>query len=171
VVFVSPGKQPLTITFEGGRDVSREIVVAAGATIEEHVDPPAAPVATPTPPPATPAPTSRPALRESPGGLSPAVVIVGGVLTLGLAGTGVWSGITTNHAHDDYVANPTHAGWEAGRTKQLRTNILFGSAAGVGVATIAIAIFWTRRHRDDERPTIAIIPGNDGVGLAYGSRF
>jgi hypothetical protein len=170
-LFVAPGALPIAVSFEGDRNVRRDTTIKAGETIELQVDPPPAAVPTPLPPPPPPPSVVAHTPRRS-GGLSPAVVLVGSIATLGVAGVAVWSGIDTNAAHDDYVANPTHDGWEKGRTKQLRTNILFGTAAGLGVATVVIAIFGTRWHGSShEGPTVSVVPSTEGVTVSYGRGF
>jgi F0F1-type ATP synthase membrane subunit c/vacuolar-type H+-ATPase subunit K len=98
------------------------------------------------------------------------VPLVGAAVAVGLAGVGVWSGLDTNKAHDAYAKNPTHEGFTAGESRQLRTNILFGSAIAVGAATAVVAIWWTR-WSGGEAPTVAVTPSSDGALVTYGRRF
>jgi hypothetical protein len=81
------------------------------------------------------------------GGLSPAFFITGVIVTAGLAGASVWSGIDTLDAHESYRSRRTseqdlasgRAEYEDGKDKQLRTNILIGAAAGAAVLTGVLA--------------------------------
>jgi hypothetical protein len=184
VVYVIPGSQALEITFDGGQPVTRELVVAAGDDIKVPVErpaveaPPAAP-ARPTPPPEAAVEPPRlvapppPVVAREPRGLSPLVAITGAVVTVGLAGTGVWSGLDTNHAHDAYAADPTSRGWSEGRSKQLRTNVLFAGAAAAGITTALVAVFWTRWHGEESSAPVVGITSSagNGVVVTWGSTF
>jgi len=172
VVYLRPGRQELEITFEGGASVTRELVVKPGDDVKLAVERPA--TAAPPPPalPSTGAPPPENAAPVRDRGLSPVVAIVGGALTLGLVGAGVWSGLDTNHAHDAYVASPTSGGWTSGRSKQLRTNLLFGGAAATGVGTALVAMFWTRwRGEHEEHATLKIAPSHGGFAVSLAGRF
>jgi len=179
VVYVTPGSQALELTFEGGQAVTRELVVGAGDDVKVAVERPAVeapPVAPAKPPEAAPEPphpvaSPPPELPRAPRGLSPVVAISGAVVTVGLAATGVWSGLDTNHAHDAYAANPTSKGWSDGRSKQLRTNLLFGGAAVTGIATALVAVFWTRWHGDESSAPMVGVAASDGVVVTWGSKF
>ena len=103
-------------------------------------------------------------------GLPPIVPLVGAAVAVGLAGTGIWSGLDTNKAHDAYVKNPTHEAFTQGQSKQLRTNLLFGSSIAVGVATAAVAIWWTR-WGSSETPGVALAPTAGGGLVTYGASF
>ena len=181
VVYVTPGTQALELTFEGGQAVTRELVVGAGDDVKVAVERPvieAPPTAPAKPPEVAPEPpravaSPPPEAPREPRGFSPVVAITGAVVTVGLAATGVWSGLDTNHAHDAYAANPTSKGWSDGRAKQLRTNVLLGGAAVTGIATALVAVFWTRWHGDESSaPMVGVGPSaQDGVVVTWGSRF
>jgi tetratricopeptide (TPR) repeat protein len=94
------------------------------------------------------------AAAETAGGsiatLSPIAFIVGAGLTAVSAGVLVWSGVDTLTANDNYVLYTSSAGasvpdaerfYASALDAQLRTNVLVGVAAGLGVATVALAIF------------------------------
>lgn len=168
VVYVTPGHLALAVTFEGSAPVQRQGDVVAGGELVLEVARPAPTTTTPAPvPAATPKPAAAPARASH--GLPPAVTIAGGIATLALGGAALWSGLDTLDAHDKYKAMPTPAGWDDGRSKQLRTNILIGSTAVVGVATIAVAVFWTQWR--GERAQLAVTPGIDGRSVAIGGHF
>jgi hypothetical protein len=163
VIYATPGNQALEITFEGGGVVTRELTMAAGAEQRVTVDKPAL---KPTEPlPITEPKVTKPSAVATKSGHSPAFAIVGAVITVGFGATAVWSGIDTNHAHDAYVANPDHDAFEAGRTKQLRTNILIGSAIGTGLLTAAVAVFWTRWSSSETQPAVAVDHNGGTVSL------
>ena len=181
VVYVTPGTQALELTFEGGQAVTRELVVGAGDDVKVPIErpaveaPPTAPAGPPETAPEPPHPVTSPTpeVAREPHGLSPLVAISGAVVTVGLAATGVWSGLDTNHAHDAYVADPTPRGWSDGRSKQLRTNVLFAGAAATGIATALVAVFWTRWHGEETSPPlVGIAPSaSDGLVVTWGSAF
>jgi len=131
--WVDPGDHAVSAT-SGGGPVSRNVNVVAGAK-QNVVLEPVATTATP-PPPVKPA-----AHDEKP--LHPAVFFVGLGLTLGAGGVLAWSSFDTVDAYNEFDQTPTQAGLDDGRSRQLRTNVLIGVTAGLGVATAAIGIFAT----------------------------
>jgi len=169
VVFVAPGPQRIIATFEGDQAVAREVTLAAGDDVALSVAGPPPP----EPPAVRPAlAPARPLATDDRGGLSPAVAVTGGIVTLGLAGLATWSGLDTRRAHDAYVAAPTPAGFSDGRSKQLRTNLLLGGAAAAGVATALVAIFWTRWHDEPgPRAGLSITPAGGGLSVALTRPF
>lgn len=174
VVYVAAGRHTLEATFEDARTATREIAAVAGADSEVRFSPSASPAPAAAAAPAAPPRPETTVKRErtepaAPHGLPRVVPLVGAVVAVGLAGVGVWSGLDTNKAHDAYVKNPTHDAFTAGQSKQLRTNLLFGSAIGVGAATAVVAIWWTRWS--SETPTVALAPSSDGALVTYWGHF
>jgi hypothetical protein len=172
VVYIAAGRPTLEATFDDARTASREITAAAGADSEVRFVPLAlAPAAAPAAPPRPDASVQRERTEPAaPRGLPRVVPLAGAAVAVALAGAGVWSGLDTNKAHDAYVKNPTHPAFTDGQSKQLRTNILFGSAIGVGAATAVIAIWYTR-WSGTETPAVALAPSSDGALVTYGGRF
>ncbi|HMG24332.1 MAG TPA: hypothetical protein VK607_23515 [Kofleriaceae bacterium] len=160
VVYVAAGRQSVEATFDDAGSATKEVTAVAGADADVKIAP-LAPAVTPAPRPAAPSP---------PRGLSPLVPLVGAAITLGVAGAGLWSGLDTNKAHDAYAKNPTHEAFTQGQSKQLRTNILFGSAIAVGAVTAAIAIWWTKWD-SGEKSTLSLAPSADGAVVTYGAVF
>lgn len=171
VVFATPGRQALEATFDGDRSTTRELAVRAGDDIALPIDPPAAPRAVAGKPAAV-RPAAIPAAAPREPGLPPAVAITGGALTLVLATLTVWSGLDTDKAHDAYLATPSDAGWDDGRSKQLRTNLLLGGTAVAGVGTAMVAVFWTRWSGSRRPPPdVAIGRAPGGMTVSLGGRF
>ena len=162
-VFANPGKLTIEISFAAGASVTRELSVAAGDEVRLAIEQPPVKAAVQAP--------VRPAKPQPHHGLSPVVPITTGVVALGLAGFGIWSGLDTVKAHDRYTAAPTPDGWTDGRSRQLRTNLLFGGAAAVGLGTALIATFWTRWHDTDEQLPVALIASPNGVTASFGGSF
>lgn len=189
--FLEPGKSEL-VAFFGSRASEPQKLLGVGGEqrtlrFEEPVNgPPPAPsvgvqpvgtaavspadAADPSPPPATPADSA-----SSSGGWHPAVAIVGGVITLGLAGVTIWSGVDTLEARDAYEENPTEAGFDDGTQLEVRTNILIGVTSGVGLATILIAAFGTDWGGDSPPGDSAALPsvrvGSEGFALQWHGSF
>lgn len=173
VMYAPAGRHTLELGFDDNVGTTRDVIAVVGEDREVRVDRPskkldAAPVPVVTAAPPVVVPTSRPVAESR--GLSPAVVIVGGVVTLGLAGATLWSGLDVRKAKDAYVANPTHAGFEDGRSKQLRTNLLLGGSVVAGVATAAIAVWWTRWHGPSDH-AVTIAPSTTGATISLGGSF
>ncbi len=144
--FVDPGDHIIKAEVNGN-PVQRKISVVAGSSQQVILDEPEpAPSTKSGPVSETPKTTSvSPQVEPPKKGLPPAVVYVGGVLTLGLAGVSVWSGLDTVQAKKDFDAKPnrTEADKEAGVAKQTRTNVLIGATAVTGLLTIGIGLFAT----------------------------
>jgi hypothetical protein len=167
VVFTAPGRASIEVTFDGDRNVTREVTLKAGDEVTLPIEPPPVKrVARPRTAAAPPAPVVR-----DDSGLPPYVAVGGGALTLVLIGITTWSALDTDKAHDAYVAAPTDEGWKDGRSKQLRTNLLLGGAAATAVSTALIAAFWTRWHRVSDSPEMAITPDRGGLSVSLGGRF
>lgn len=167
--YVTPGAQSLEATFVGAPAVKRGIKTKAGEAVAVKIDRPPHPPAPSAPPAAIPQPAAAASpSKDEPGGVSPVVPIVGGTITLALVGVAVWSGLDTLSAHDAYVDNPMPEAFQDGRSKQTRTNILWGAAAAAGVGTAVIAIFWTNWGGDRHEPRVTVSPGDDGTGWRVG---
>ncbi len=83
-------------------------------------------------------------------GLSPAVFWVGAGLTVAVAGVATWSGVDAqsnpgpDKVRQDCVGQGTSCpAYQAGKDAELRTNVLWGVAAGLGLTTILIGSIWT----------------------------
>jgi hypothetical protein len=167
VVYVTAGKLEVDVTFADKQTVHRSASVVIGKQLALAFD---------APPPvveAAPRTDDGPVRSARRGrGLPPAVPIALGVVAVGLGGVGIWSGLDTNKAHDAYVENPTHEAFEEGRSKQLRTNLLFAGAGVVGLGAVAVAIFWTNWGGDrEEMPPVAVSPTAGGATLSFQGSF
>ncbi|HEY0484451.1 MAG TPA: hypothetical protein VGD37_43320 [Kofleriaceae bacterium] len=171
VLYLQAGRHTVEATFDDGRTATREIAAVAGADSQIELEaPPPSPVASPVQPAVQPAAAPKPEPAE-PRGLRPLVALTGGAVAVGLAGVGIWSGLDTRKAHDAYVANPTHAAFTEGRSKQLRTNVLFGSAIAVGVTSAVVAIWWTRWGSGEAPPAVSLAATAGGGLVTYGASF
>jgi len=166
--YLNPGRQLVEATFEAGPSTSRAIAPKAGEEINVRLERPPAPKADRMPTP-TPAPSRGPEVAEPRRGLPRTVFVIGVGVTAALAGITIWSGLDTLSARDAYVMHPTDPGWDDGRAKQLRTNLLIGGTAAAGIGTALIGIFWTNWHPG--QPTVAMSPTTDGFTLAVSGRF
>ena len=93
-------------------------------------------------------------------GWSPIVVAVGGGVTAVAAGFLVWSGVDTLGQRSTFDASPTQANLDAGKSDQLRTNVLLGVTLGLAVLTGVVAIFlvdW-KSHKHAERTALHLSP-------------
>jgi len=73
-------------------------------------------------------------------GLSPWVFGVGLAITAVSSGLLIWSGVDTLDGVDAYEANPTPEGFSDGQDRELRTNVLIGITAGLGLLTLVFAL-------------------------------
>lgn len=168
IVYVDPGKTTMGASFASGSSSSREITAEAGKSSDVRFEPEAAkPVIVPSPdkaaplvapPPETP---STDVVPKKASGLHPAAFIAGAVVTAGLGGVTIWSGIDTknNPGVDAVKAQCAGQGeacpaYQDGRKRQTRTNILIGATAGAGAITVVLAILtnW-RGNKKTSGPT------------------
>jgi hypothetical protein len=91
--------------------------------------------------------------------------VTGVVITAGLAGVLVWSGLDTLDGSQSYMQNPTQVALDDGRVRELRTNVLIGATAAAGLTTLVIGAFFTRWR---SAPVYA--SGSPG-GVIVGGRF
>jgi len=163
---------------QSGDVVSVSLVPAAAGTTASATPSPApssaaapAPAAAqsgPTPPTTTDdAQAEQPPSSSSSRRWSPVFVYFGGAVTLALGGITIWSGLDTLQQKDTFDKNPTQANLDSGKTKQVRTNVLIGATAAVGVVTAVTALFlidWkgdrNRENKPDASPSVQV-----GAGL------
>jgi hypothetical protein len=74
-------------------------------------------------------------------GLSPWIFVGGAIATAGLGAATIWSGLDVLSANDTYKKHETTDGFNDGRSRELRTNVLIGATSVVGAATAIIAVF------------------------------
>lgn len=63
--------------------------------------------------------------------------------TLLTGGIAVWSGLDVLSANDGYKQNPTLTGYNDGRDREQRTNVLLGGTAALGIGTALLGLFAT----------------------------
>lgn len=86
------------------------------------------------------APRPPPPASGTGAGLSPWVFGASLGLTLVSGAILIWSGVDTLDGVDAFNAMPTPEAFEAGQDKELRTNVLVGITAGLGLLTVLFAI-------------------------------
>ena len=99
--------------------------------------------------------------------------VTGLLVSAGLGGTTIWSGVDTTNNPGAEVVRDVCVGqgsecpeYQDGRDKQLRTNILIGATAGAAAMTAVIGIFVTDWGADEEQVGMAV---SDDGSLLYGS--
>ena len=112
-----------------------------------------------------PPPRDERRLAAPPDGLPPGVFVTGLVLTAGLGGALIWSGLDTLDGSRAYAQSPTQAALDDGRVRELRTNVLVGATAAAGAATLLIGAFFTRWRAP------AVYAGASPAGVLVGGRF
>lgn len=140
-IYVSQGDHTLRAVWSGDRAQSKEITGSAGETVNASF---VAPTSAPQPETATgPAePGAKEDRAAAQGGLPPLVFWIGAGVTGVLAGVSIWSGVDTmNNPGKDVVRERCRGLGEScpeyqdGLDAELRTNLLWGGTAVVGVAT------------------------------------
>lgn len=110
-------------------------LIELGSEIEPRVLEPATAQSTPEPAP-------RPVAPPPPsGGLTPWLFGAGVALTLASGAVLTWSIVDVLESHADYLSAPTLEKYYYGLDLQTRTNILIGTTAALGVATLVLAFF------------------------------
>lgn len=98
-------------------------------------------------------------------GVSPVWFWVGAGVTLALGAVTTWSGLDTLQKHDEYRAHESDQTEDAGRSAQLRTNVLLGATAVAAAGTTALGLFVVDFGREGD-PTRGA-----GAGLGVRGRF
>lgn len=134
IVYLTPGTH-VVLGKQNGKEAKQTRDVPAGSSSSMVLEIAPEPVA---PPPVAPPPPVEPEHH----GVSPAVVIgLGGGLTAIGLGLSIWSGLDTLDQRSAFDKAPTQDNLDAGRSKELRTNVFIGVTAGVAALTVAAAIF------------------------------
>ncbi len=160
-VYLKPGTYELRAGWSGGRNASQKVTATAGDHISVSFKEP------PKPPPekAKPVPATGGGIHAGTGpgdhgvtgkhgGWSPTVFWIGTGLTAVAGGLTIWSGIDTkNNPGADTVKAACQSNspdcqslYDDGRSRQLRTNVLIGVTAGLGVVTIVVGAVATDWH-------------------------
>lgn len=158
IVYLAPGKHEVRASFGKSRTEPQSAEGAAGERGSLSFDaPPEAPSDRHTDSGMLPGMGTAAADQgvEPHRGLSPWFFVGGAIATVGLGAATVWSGLDTLSANDAYKKNQTVAGYNDGRDRELRTNVLIGATSIVGAATCVVAIFtnWGGKSQETaERP-------------------
>jgi hypothetical protein len=166
---------------QAGDVMSVALVPSAAGTASSAAQSPApASAASATSPAGTSPTTADEAQSEQPHGSSsrrwsPIFVYFGGAVTLALGGITIWSGLDTLQQKDTFDKNPTQANLDSGKTREVRTNVLIGATAAVGVVTAVTALFlidWkgdrNRENKPDASPTAGFAGLKPDVQLGAG---
>ena len=139
VVYVSPGAHEIAAKF-GEKTTTQATSAPAGALTNvtlvapvEAKPPPPPVVARVAPPPPPPEPKRKP--------LPPLVVYIGAGATVIAGGLTILSALDTSSQKDTFDGERSQANLDAGKDKQLRTNILLAVTGGVAVLTGVAAVF------------------------------
>lgn len=186
-VYVTPGAHVVAGKTSDGTVVRQSSDVQAGDVVSISLVPsaagapasaaPASSGASATPgsvaaPTATPPAATDEAQPEQPTSSSsrhwsPVFVYFGGAVTLALGGITIWSGLDTMQQKDTFDKNPTQSNLDSGKSKEMRTNVLIGATAAVGVVTGVTALFlidWkgngNKETKPDQSPSVQV-----GAGL------
>ncbi len=193
VIWVSPGDTSIGASFADGGGADQQVITAraGGANtltflprVGTEPPPPPKPPTQPSPSPTepqSPAP-SQPAARPPPRGdvgedsdgpsfiEHPAVFVVSLLATAGVGGVLIWSGIDTlaNPGVDTVREvcagqGPACPEYQQGLDSQLRTNILIGATAGLGLLTGILGIFVTDWGSDDANQTSVMVSPAGGM--------
>lgn len=181
-LYFEPGPHTLIVSWSGDRSKELKIEGKPSSKQDFTLTAPPMPVAPPpdvgVPPvpgsgvvaPPTPPPATKP--------LGPALFFVGFGLTAVSGGVLIWSGIDTVNNPGTQAVKTQCAGlgescpaYQTGRNAQLRTNVLIGVTAGLGVITGVIGIFLTqwsspKKETAHVQPTFTVTSGGGVGGLA-----
>lgn len=171
--YADVGEQHVIAQFPHGQRDAR-VTSTAGVRTPVTLSAPAAPAIPAAAPgsrsagPAPAGPTTRDQPREDDdGGWSPLVVVVGGIVTLAFAGTGIWSAVDGQDANDAFAADPSEENKQDRNRVNFRTITVFGLATGAAIFTTITAVWLVDWGSDDDTTSVVLTPG----GLAVSGRF
>ncbi len=171
-LFLEAGSYHVKAAFEGGETETKDFTAVAGAAGKLHFEKEptgAAPVAEddwgeepqddvlPQPHVTYDSVDSSPGaskdeydLSKDGGGLPPTVFWIGAGLTVATAGVAIWSGVDAQDNPGPDVVRERCVGlgtscpeYQQGKSAELRTNVLWGVTAGLGLTTILVGSIWT----------------------------
>ncbi len=156
-------------TVTGAAGEQRELSFEAPPAPEPEVEPEVDPEVEPTDP--TPVGPDGP---PDGGGLPPALFLVSGVVTVGLAAATVWSGLDALDGVDAYEDDPTQDRLDEGQAKELRTNVLIGATAGFAALSVVLALLTDWGGSDEEEPpmvraSLGVLPGGGAAAVIEGA--
>lgn len=180
-LYFEPGAHTLVVSWSGDRSKEVKIDSKPGTKQDFTLQAPPMPV-TPPPPeggqqPGGPAIVTPPPPPPATKPLGPALFFVGLGLTVVSGGVLAWSGVDTinNPGTDAVKAGCVGQGescplYQTGRNAQLRTNILIGVTAGLGVITGVIGLFFTQWSSPKKEaalltPTLSVTPQGGAAGF------
>jgi hypothetical protein len=188
IVFVDPGEVTVSASFEGGGSEQQVVTAHAGGdNVLQLVPVPGAPAPIVDPEPDEPAVAPDDgAIAEPDDGpswvQSPAVFATLLGLTAVVGAVTIWSGVDTLQSPGTDAVREACRGktpddcpeLDEGKSKQLRTNVLIGVTAGLGIVTVIVAAAATDWNgaapgRASLAPAIAV--GPDGASAVLEGRF
>ncbi|HEY4058869.1 MAG TPA: hypothetical protein VGM39_19780 [Kofleriaceae bacterium] len=184
MLYTLPGARTIGAAFSSERSAQRQLTLRAGASTTVRLEAPPLPAPTPATVEAVPAPVvttvASPQQAErhhESHGISRKWFIITAAATVGLGAGATWQGITTLSTRDD-IKSATAAGdsahastlYDRGKSEQLRTNILLGATAAMGVTSIVLAVM-TDWSGGEERREIAVTPTEGGAAFVFGGHF
>ncbi len=167
VLYIGLGEHTVVASFEPGQEQTKVVEgIPGGEATLGFTVPASAPGPSPDPTANTSTEggngtTAAPKGRQR---LAPAYFAVGTVVTAGLAGVTLWSGLDVLAQNRRYRDNPTQDGFDTGRRAELRTNVLIAATVVAGVATATVAVFtrWkgsgARKRASHTTPRVALDP-------------
>jgi hypothetical protein len=167
---VNPGTHHVRVEIDGRDAVKRDVTLKPGERVQVAVNR----TEIVKREPARPVRRSPEVPRDESQGLDPLFVYAGAGLTVVLGGFTVWSALDTKRSHDDYERElPTltqpevNARVDDGHKKELRTNVLIGATAVVGVGTAVVGLFlvdW--KQKPTAKQTVGV---RVGIGSVAGT--
>jgi hypothetical protein len=178
VLYLAPGKHDVVASFGKNRTPSQSLDGKPGDRGALTFDAPPEPPASHLDSGDTGAVGGVPGVDQGvhgSSGLSPWFFVGGAVATVGLGAATIWSGLDVLSANDTYKKHPTQTGYNDGKDRELRTNVLIGATAVAGAATGVIALFtnWSGKHGEEAalRPGVrasAAVTGNSAAFVVSG---
>lgn len=184
--WVSPGKHGVSLRLEAEPASEREVVLAAGASVDVKAPPPesggaglGSPITTsPSPssatapmsanttaPGATMADTSRPPDARRSSGISPIFFWSGVVVSAVAVGTATVLTVDSIKRHDKFVADPQATTARNGEAAQTRAQIAWGAAGGLAAVTVVLGLL-TNFHGDGDSRAVSLAVGPSSIALS-----
>ncbi|MGE0784456.1 MAG: hypothetical protein AB7S26_02125 [Sandaracinaceae bacterium] len=149
--FVEPGVEHTVVASFDTGNVTQRVRGRAGDVLPLELEAPPRSQTNATSSTDTTSPrTGEPVDDGGGGGVPLAVSIVALVVTAGLGGVLIWSGVDTLDGVPAYEENPTVAGLEDGRSREERTNWLIAGTSVAAAATLILFIFTDYGGGDDD---------------------
>jgi hypothetical protein len=161
--WVPPGRHSVSLRAEADVAIEREVALVAAATVDVAPQDPDGGATTHSPTLSAPLAEAPPPAR--PAGISPVFFWSGVAISSITVGAATALTVVAVNRHDQFVADPSAATAESGKSSQTRAQLAWGAAGAFTAVTVVLGLFTSFRGRDDS-PALSVVAGASSVAVS-----